>query len=52
MLLVVRPGFLVVEDGAFGEVPVVQVQIFGLGGDCRQGDSLLVLTERIDALFH
>ncbi len=52
MLFVVRPGLLVVEDGAFGYAPVVQVQFFGPGGDCRQGDSLLVLAKLIDALFH
>src|SRR5438067_1891919 len=52
MPLVVCSGLLVVEDGTFGYAPMVQVQLFGLGSDRRQGDSLLVLAERIDALFH
>jgi len=54
MLLVVRPGLLVVEDGALGDPFAVAlgVQLFRLGRDRRQRDALLVFTERIDALLN
>lgn len=52
MLLVVRSRLLIVKDGAFANTSVVRAQFFGLSGNCRQRDALLVLAERINALFH
>ena len=53
MLLVVGPGLLVVEDRTLGYPFSVafRVQLFRLGSDRRQRDSLLVLAEGIDALL-
>src|SRR5438309_11888066 len=50
MIFVAGSGLLVVKDGTFGDAPMIRVQFFRFGGDCRQGDSLLVLAKLVDAL--
>ncbi len=52
MLLVVRPGLLVVENRTLRDPFAIafSVQFFRLGGDRCQRDALLVLTQRLNAL--
>ena len=54
MLFVVGPGFLVIEDRALRDPLAIAlgVQFPRLGGNSCQGDALLVLEERIDALMN